>query len=430
MIKLVNILESITENQVTKGDWDKADGEQRVDWLLQIFDDADEAEKHFETEWEDLPNEARDFMRLPESVNEEINTDIVNRNINLLDKAADMAIKNPKGNVVELAKIIKKYISGIRNSIKESVNEAKLTNRDAAAVNKVMIHNPISFDSVVLNKKKDTLIVNYTKFSDRSKLRKVVEKLGYMYDNDGRSTNAPRGVIGVGGTNWMSFIKESVNEGGTIANQAYSFADYFGVPVSLFKGFKFDGTDDIDKLHGLLKGKSSSLKGTENIYNASLKESVNEGLSKLLEKIKGIDGKACWKGYRYAGTKDGKDKCVKVNEEEVDMSINEVMDMEIIDENITEAKFKGKTVTLNKPTRGDSKKFKVYVNSGKKNADGSIKVKKVNFGHGGTSAKKAGQKTMSIRKSNPKARSAFRARHNCDSPGPKTMARYWSCKKW
>ena len=115
--------------------------------------------------------------------------------------------------------------------------------------------------------------------------------------------------------------------------------------------------------------------------------------------------------------------------EEIDMSINEVLALEI-DENITEAKFKGKTVQLNKPTRGDSKKFKVYVNSGKKNADGSIKVKKVNFGHGGTSAKKAGQKTMKIRKSNPKARKAFRARHNCDNPGPKTMARYWSCKKW
>jgi hypothetical protein len=97
---------------------------------------------------------------------------------------------------------------------------------------------------------------------------------------------------------------------------------------------------------------------------------------------------------------------------------------------LDEAKFKGKTVDLNKPTRGDSKKFKVYVNSGKKNADGSIKVKKVNFGHGGTTAKKSGQKTMSIRKSNPKARAAFRARHKCDNPGPKTMARYWSCKKW
>jgi len=97
-------------------------------------------------------------------------------------------------------------------SMNKRVTEAKLTNRDAAAVNKVMIRNPISFDSVVLNKKKDTLIVNYTKFSDKTKVRKSVEKLGYMYDNDGRSTNAPRGIIGVGGTNWMSFIKESVNE--------------------------------------------------------------------------------------------------------------------------------------------------------------------------------------------------------------------------
>ena len=113
--------------------------------------------------------------------------------------------------------------------------------------------------------------------------------------------------------------------------------------------------------------------------------------------------------------------------DEVEMTIQEVFDMDVIDEDITEAKYKGKTVTLNKPMRGDVKKFKVYVNTGKKNADGSIKVKKVNFGHGGTSAKRP---TMRIRKSNPKRRKAFRARHRCDNPGPKTMARYWSCKKW
>ena len=113
--------------------------------------------------------------------------------------------------------------------------------------------------------------------------------------------------------------------------------------------------------------------------------------------------------------------------DEIEMSIQEVLEMDVIDENITEAKYKGKTVQLNKPMRGDVKKFKVYVNSGKKNADGSIKVKKVNFGHGGTSAKRP---TMRIRKSNPKRRKAFRARHRCDNPGPKTMARYWSCKKW
>ena len=57
-------------------------------------------------------------------------------------------------------------------------------------------------------------------------------------------------------------------------------------------------------------------------------------------------------------------------------------------------------------------------------------VKKVNFGHGGTSAKRKGEKTMKIRKSNPKARKNFRARHNCDNPGPKWKARYWSCKAW
>ena len=57
-------------------------------------------------------------------------------------------------------------------------------------------------------------------------------------------------------------------------------------------------------------------------------------------------------------------------------------------------------------------------------------IKKVNFGHGGSSAKAKGEKTMKIRKSNPKARKNFRARHNCDNPGPKTKARYWSCKKW
>ena len=91
---------------------------------------------------------------------------------------------------------------------------------------------------------------------------------------------------------------------------------------------------------------------------------------------------------------------------------------------VNEAEYRGRKVKLGKPMRGDVKKFKVYVKNPKGN------VVKVNFGHGGTSAKKAGQKTMRIRKSNPKARKSFRARHNCDNPGPRHKARYWSCKKW
>ena len=100
------------------------------------------------------------------------------------------------------------------------------------------------------------------------------------------------------------------------------------------------------------------------------------------------------------------------------------------EEDLEEAVFQGRNVKLNKIMRGDVKKFKVFVNSGKKDKDGKIVAKKVNFGQGGTSAKKKGEKTMKIRKSNPKARKSFRARHNCDNPGPKTKARYWSCRKW
>ena len=86
-----------------------------------------------------------------------------------------------------------------------------------------------------------------------------------------------------------------------------------------------------------------------------------------------------------------------------------------------EAEYHGRKVQLGKPMQGDIKKFKVYV----KNPKG--KVVKVNFGFGGSSAK---GKRMNIKKNNPERRKAFRARHNCDSPGPRTKARYWSCRKW
>ena len=86
-----------------------------------------------------------------------------------------------------------------------------------------------------------------------------------------------------------------------------------------------------------------------------------------------------------------------------------------------EAEYHGRKVQLGKPMQGDIKKFKVYV----KNPKG--KVVKVNFGFGGTSAK---GKRMVIKKNNPVHRKAYRARHHCDNPGPRTKANYWSCRKW
>ena len=82
---------------------------------------------------------------------------------------------------------------------------------------------------------------------------------------------------------------------------------------------------------------------------------------------------------------------------------------------VYEAEYQGREVKLGKPMQGDVKKFKVYVKNPK-----TGKIIKVNFG----------QKGMKIRKSNPAARKSFRARMNCDNPGPRTKANYWSCRKW
>jgi hypothetical protein len=82
----------------------------------------------------------------------------------------------------------------------------------------------------------------------------------------------------------------------------------------------------------------------------------------------------------------------------------------------TAAEYKGKKVTLSKPFRTPKgpKKFSVYV----KNAKGN--VVKVNFG----------SREMSIKRDQKSNRKSYRARHNCDNPGPKWKANYWSCKMW
>ena len=147
---------------------------------------------------------------------------------------------------------------------------------------------------------------------------------------------------------------------------------------------------------------------------------------------------ACWSGHQQYGMKKKGGKqvpnCVPIKEsnnycpqclvEYIERSVNESEHINLIGPGLNEAEYQGRKVKLGKPMRGDVKKFKVYV----RNAEGN--VVKVNFGHGGTSAKRAGQKTMRIKKSNPARRKSFRARHHCESPGPRTKARYWSCRAW
>jgi len=150
--------------------------------------------------------------------------------------------------------------------------------------------------------------------------------------------------------------------------------------------------------------------GAKNWGNKSKKkEGVNEARG------------TCWVGYQQVGMKKKGDKmvpnCVKeIYYEENGKGYGYTFEFGAIEE----AEYQGRKVKLNKIMQGDKKKFKVYVKNPKGN------VVKVNFGQGGDA--KGG--TMRIRKSNPEARKSFRARHNCDNPGPKHKARYWSCRKW
>ena len=136
----------------------------------------------------------------------------------------------------------------------------------------------------------------------------------------------------------------------------------------------------------------------------------------------------CWVGYQQIGMKKKGNRmvpnCVKevvdIYWENQNESCGYTFEFPKDEQPMSEAEYQGRKVKLNKIMQGDKKKFKVYVKNNKGN------VVKVNFGQGGDA--KGG--TMRIRKSNPKARASFRARHNCDNPGPKYKARYWACRTW
>ena len=105
-------------------------------------------------------------------------------------------------------------------------------------------------------------------------------------------------------------------------------------------------------------------------------------------------------------------------DDEWDEFVWEIEASEIYDEDdrIIAAEKNGRKVTLNKPFRTPDgpKKFSVHV----KNENGN--VVKVNFG----------DPNMEIKRDDPERRKSYRARHNCDNPGPKWKANYWSCKMW
>ena len=212
---------------------------------------------------------------------------------------------------------------------------------------------------------------------------------------------------------------------------------------------------------------------------------ANEGLEflegELVEdKQKGVDGKACWKGYKRMGTKQkgGKtvDNCVKMEDHgpenpnapvnygeydregdmakddlrTIDDAVEELYSILRADDNLPEWVQSKITKAVDYidtardymkaqkyeegVTEGDVDEAKYQgreVPLGKKMA-GDVKKSKVYVRkpNGNIVKVNFGDKKMRIKKSNPARRKSFRARHNCANPGPRHKARYWSCRSW
>ena len=263
----------------------------------------------------------------------------------------------------------------------------------------------------------------------------------------------------VGAANWgnKSKKKEGVNEAGMELNKLKDAIKMFQKKIE--KQGRVTNARDEEHLSNLIKlykqmggkgikeGLGDKFGKTLNKYNKKRKKNMDalkklkkkkpirlrskSGMGKIshlgMESVDEARG-TCWVGYKQVGMKKKGGKMVPNCVKEVydiywENNLGESCGytFEFDKENdLNEAEYQGRKVKLGKPMQGDTKKFKVYVKNPKGN------VVKVNFGQGGGA--KGG--TMKIRKSNPKARKSFRARHNCDNPGPRHKARYWSCRKW
>ena len=174
------------------------------------------------------------------------------------------------------------------------------------------------------------------------------------------------------------------------------------------KRYKAGKAGFTDKAHLKAKGLIPRADGTKRVSDKY--ESLWANIHKKRQRIKQGSGERMRKkGEKGAPTaaqmKRAKGEQLSFKEYQVANSWGEIVE---------DAEYQGRKVKLNNPTRGDTKKFKVYVRNDKGN------VVKVEYG----------DPNMEIKRDDPARRKSFRARHNCDNPGPKYKARYWSCKFW
>ena len=159
----------------------------------------------------------------------------------------------------------------------------------------------------------------------------------------------------------------------------------------------------------------SELKLNEKKWSMKYKRSID------CSNPKGFSQKAHCAGRKKRKREDIMSKHDSINEYIVEnyydyVSFIKFMKENYVGQSLQEAEYQGRKVELGKVKRGGDKKFFVYVRDPQ-----TKNIKKVSFGD---------TTGLSIKTKDPDRRRNFRARHNCDNPGPKTKARYWSCRMW
>jgi len=282
-------------------------------------------------------------------------------------------------------KKVKTVVDKIKLLAQDSVNEGVFSNID------IMAREAKNFNDFVKE--------FYKNFRDFPKDTETIKWLKSLYD--GRSTD------------------ESINEG-----NAFTGALFKARKEGLTE-FEFNGK--MYPVHKLEEEEKEETLAESKLTKDSLKQIIKEeyhNVKTFMEEKYGFTpelGKVYSNLAAKPFLKEEEEEVVDEYDVENYQDLKEfVQFMAEYKSDINEAEYQGRKVKLGKIMQGDIKKFKVYVKNDKGN------VVKVNFGQGGDA--KGG--TMRIRKDNPKARASFRARHNCDNPGPRWKARYWSCRKW
>ncbi len=262
---------------------------------------------------------------------------------------------------------------------------------------------------------------------NRRGARLLAESYGRYYCSTDKKWKERKGPKQTRNVNEMDKSASQPGRDGRVSHKTYGSRDNYKLGEPESTGRPLTAKQMMDRAHkAMLKSMSNDEKVDKGWRNPNIDEgagNIGSAIKALYQKIYAAGDDEIEYFYNdspifaqywdeYEGDLDS--IIAEVDPKELQIMHDE-LESYVQQANLAEAEYQGRKVALGKPMQGDVKKFKVYVKD-----PGTGNVKKVNFG----------DPNMRIKKSNPKRRKSFRARHNCANPGPRTKARYWSCRKW